>query len=53
MKLIHSDMSGAILVSSLGEYIYYVSFIYDFSRKTWLFLLKNKYEVFLEIERVK
>ena len=32
--------------SSLSGYVYYVSFIGDFSRKTWIYLLNNKDEVF-------
>ena len=31
--------------SSLRGYVYYVSFIDDFSRKTWIYLLKGKNEV--------
>jgi hypothetical protein len=42
MELIHSDMFGPILVLSLGGYLYYVSFIYDFSRKTWIYFLMIK-----------
>jgi len=30
----------------LGGHQYYVTFIDDFSRKAWLYLLKNKDEVF-------
>ena len=31
---------------SLSGYVYYVSFIDNYSRKTWVYLLKNKDEVF-------
>ena len=31
---------------SLGGHLYYVTFIDDHSRKTWLYLLKTKDEVF-------
>jgi transposase InsO family protein len=39
--------------SSLSGYAYYVSFIDDYSRKTWLFLLKSKYEVFSKFKEFK
>ena len=39
--------------SSLSEYVYYVSFIDDFSRKTWIYFMKNKDEVFSEFKEFK
>jgi hypothetical protein len=46
MELIHSDVFGPVHIPSLGGSFYYVSFIYNFSRKTWLYLLRKKLEVF-------
>jgi hypothetical protein len=37
---------GPVRVPSLGKSIYCVSFIDDFSRNTWIYFLKKKYEVF-------
>jgi transposase InsO family protein len=31
--------------ASISQSMYYVSFIYDFSRKTWIYFLKTKDEV--------
>ena len=42
----HNDVFGPVLVPSLGKYMYYVSFIDDFLRKTWIYFLKKKFEVF-------
>jgi hypothetical protein len=46
LELIHSDVFGPILVPSLGKSMYYVSFIDDFSRNTWIYFLRKKSKVF-------
>ena len=38
---------------SLSGYAYYVSFIDDFSRKTWVYFMKNKDEVFSKFKEFK
>jgi transposase InsO family protein len=40
-------------VKSLGGSLYYVIFIDDYSRKTWLYLLKKKDEVFNKFQEFK
>jgi hypothetical protein len=45
LELIFSDIWGPA-PSSIGNYKYYVSFIDDFSKFTWIYLLKFKLEVF-------
>ena len=37
----------------LSGYVYYVSFINDFSRKTWIYFLKGKNEVFNKFKEYK
>jgi transposase InsO family protein len=39
--------------SSISEYVYYVFFIDDYSRKTWVYLLKSKDEVFSKFKEFK
>jgi transposase InsO family protein len=39
--------------TSVSGYVYYVSFIDDYSRKTWIFFLKNKDEVFSKFKEFK
>jgi hypothetical protein len=43
---VHSDVFGLVLVPSLGKFVYYVSFIDYFSKNTWRYFLRKKYEVF-------
>jgi hypothetical protein len=46
LQLVHSDNFGPVSVPSLGKSMYYVSFIDEFSRNTWIYFLRNKSEVF-------
>ena len=46
LELSHSDVFGPVKVPSLGKSMYYVSFIDDFSRNTWIYFLEKKSEVF-------
>jgi hypothetical protein len=44
---------GPVPVPSLGKSVYYVSFINDFSRNTWIYFIRNKYEVFDKFKEFK
>ena len=44
-ELIHSDVCGPMPSILLSGYEYYVTFIDEYSKKTWIYLLKNKSEV--------
>ncbi|KAE8681319.1 hypothetical protein F3Y22_tig00111330pilonHSYRG00089 [Hibiscus syriacus] len=46
LDYVHSDVWGPSTTSSLGGSRYYVTFIDDFSRKVWVYFLKQKSEVF-------
>jgi len=46
LQLIHSDLCGSMPVHSIGGHLYYIIFIDDFSRKTWIFYLKHIDEAF-------
>ena len=39
--------------SSINGYVYYVSFIDDYSRKTWIYFWKTKDEVFNKFKEYK
>ena len=46
LDLVHSDLCGLMLVASITRSMYYVSFVDDFSRKTWIYFLKTEGEDF-------
>ena len=53
LEVIHSDVRGPMSSNSFSGYVYYVSFIDDFSRKTWIYFLKRKDEVFIKFKEFK
>ena len=53
LELIHIDVFGFVPIPSLGGSLYYVSFIDDFSRNTWLYFLKKKSKVFNKFKEYK
>jgi transposase InsO family protein len=53
LDLIHSNVCGPMPVRSLGGSLYYVIFIDDYSRKTWLYILKTKDKVFNKFHEFK
>ena len=46
-------MCGMMSTTSFSGYVYYVSFIDDYSRKTWIYFLKGKDEVFENFKEFK
>ena len=44
--LIHLDVWGPSPVIALSQHRYYVTFIDDYTRCTWVYLMRNKSEVF-------
>jgi hypothetical protein len=53
LELGHSDVFGPVSVPSLGGSMYYVSFINCVSRKTWIYFLRKKLEVFEKFKEFK
>ena len=45
-ELVHSDVLGPCPVVSLTGFRYFVTFVDDYSRTTWLYLMKNRSELF-------
>jgi hypothetical protein len=52
LDLIHSDIWES-LVESIGGSIYFLSFVDNFSRKVWVYMLKKKSDPFSRFENVK
>ena len=46
LDIIHSDVCGKMSTPAIGNFLYYATFIDDYSRKTWIYMLKSKDEVF-------
>lgn len=53
LDLVHLDVCELMSVPSLSVYLYYVIFIDHFSRKTWIYFLKSKNEVFNRFQQFK
>ena len=49
LEIIHFDVCGPMSSSSLSGYVYYD----EFSRKTWIYFMKNKDEVFSKFKEFK
>jgi transposase InsO family protein len=41
LELVHTDICGPITPNSLGKHRYFITFIDDFSRRTWVYFLKE------------
>ena len=46
LELVHSDLCGPMHTTSIGDDRYFLTFIDDYSRKTWVFFFKEKTEVY-------
>ena len=53
LELIHSDVCGPMSSTFLSGFEYYITFIDDYSRKTWIFFLKAKNKVFEKIQGIQ
>jgi transposase InsO family protein len=53
LELVHADICGPINPASNSNKRYFLSFIDDFSRKTWIYFLHEKSEAFTMFKRYK
>jgi hypothetical protein len=53
LDLVHSDVCGPMPSPLLNGCLYYVIFIYDYSRKWWIYFLKSKSDKFDKFKEYK
>uniref|UniRef100_A0A2N9G064 Uncharacterized protein n=1 Tax=Fagus sylvatica TaxID=28930 RepID=A0A2N9G064_FAGSY len=53
LDYVHSDIWGPVRVASKGGGQYFMSFIDDYSRKVWVYFLKNKSDAFATFKKWK
>jgi hypothetical protein len=53
IELIHTDIYGSIIPNFYDNHRYFMNFSDDFSRKTWIYFLKVKSEVFSIFKKFK
>ena len=53
LELVHTDICDSDEVRSLGHNKYILTFIDDFTKKSWIYLLKEKYKAFNKFKEFK
>jgi len=53
LEFVHNDVFRPMSVPSLGKFMYYVSFIDDFSRNTWIYFHMKKSKFFSRFKEFK
>lgn len=53
LEIVHSDLCGPMQTASLGGSRYFLLFIDDYSRMSWIYFLKNKSETFEHFRKFK
>ena len=53
LEIVHSDISGPVQTMSIGGCKYFLTFIDDYSRKTWVYFLKHKSNAFSCLQQFK
>ena len=53
LDLIHTDVCGPLNPNSLGGGVYFVTFIDNYSRYCWLYIIKNKSDIFEKFKEWK
>ena len=53
LDLVHTDLCGPMSTSARGGYVYFITFIDDYSRYGYIYLMRNKSEAFEKFKEYK
>ncbi|GKU93148.1 hypothetical protein SLEP1_g6772 [Rubroshorea leprosula] len=53
LELVHTDVCGPMKVASLGQNLYFILFIDDYTRMTWVYFMSSKAQVFSVFKKFK
>ncbi|GAU25658.1 hypothetical protein TSUD_265850 [Trifolium subterraneum] len=53
LQLIHSDVCGPLEFQSMGGNYYFLTFIDEFTRHVWIYMIEKKSEVFTKFKKFK
>ena len=53
LELVHSDVYGPMSTQARGGYEYFITFIDDYSRFGYVYLMKQKFEAFEKYKEFK
>ena len=53
LDLVHTDLYGPISISTRGGYEYFITFIDDYSRYGYIYLMRHKSEAFEKFKEYK
>ena len=51
LHVVHTDVKGPAKTTTMGGFMYYVTFIDDHTRTVWVYFMKEKSEVFSYFQR--
>ena len=53
LDLVHTDLCGPISTSAIGGSEYFISFIDDYSRYRYIYMMRHKFEAFEKFKEYK
>ena len=53
LGLVHTDLCGPMSTSARGGYEYFITFINDYSRYGYIYLMRHKFEAFEKFKELK
>jgi transposase InsO family protein len=53
LELVHADICGPMQTLSLNKNKYFIIFLDDFSRITWVYFIKEKYDALIIFQQFK